>query len=133
MVLIFCFSHQNAEESGALSDRFVMILRLVCFNQEWLMEYGSLLIRKSAHMGEFALLAGLLLQLFQTTKYHKFAYLYAFIGTVLYAISDEFHQLFVPGRAGLWQDVVVDGCGALLALGVCYACSAYRKRKKRQV
>lgn len=35
---------------------------------------------------------------------------------VLYAIADEIHQLFVPGRNGWWVDVAVDSAGALLAL-----------------
>ena len=36
--------------------------------------------------------------------------------TLLYAMSDEYHQTFVPGRAGAWSDVLFDGAGALLAL-----------------
>ena len=39
----------------------------------------------------------------------------AMVITVLYAISDEFHQNFVPGRNGWWVDVSVDTVGALLA------------------
>jgi VanZ family protein len=35
---------------------------------------------------------------------------------VAYAISDEFHQVFVPGRGPLLKDVLIDGSGA--ALGV---------------
>jgi VanZ family protein len=34
--------------------------------------------------------------------------------TVLYAISDEVHQTFVPGRSGRALDVLIDACGALL-------------------
>ena len=36
--------------------------------------------------------------------------------TVGYAISDEWHQTFVPGRHGQWFDVGVDTTGALLAM-----------------
>ena len=35
---------------------------------------------------------------------------------ILYAASDEFHQLFVPGRAGLITDVCIDSAGALLGI-----------------
>ncbi len=38
--------------------------------------------------------------------------------TVGYAISDEWHQTFVPGRHGQWFDVGVDTTGALIALGL---------------
>ena len=38
--------------------------------------------------------------------------------TTLYAVSDEFHQSFVPGRTGCWRDVLVDGLGAVIGLAV---------------
>ncbi|GAB4532846.1 MAG: hypothetical protein Fur0018_21730 [Anaerolineales bacterium] len=38
--------------------------------------------------------------------------------SVLYALSDEFHQYFVPGRASDWQDVLVDALGAALVVWV---------------
>jgi len=40
----------------------------------------------------------------------------AFAIAVGYAISDEFHQTFVPGRNGWWVDVCIDSIGALLAI-----------------
>ena len=33
-----------------------------------------------------------------------------------YAATDEFHQLFVPGREAAVHDVVIDTCGAIAAL-----------------
>ena len=38
----------------------------------------------------------------------------AFMLTVLYGTSDEFHQLYVPGRHGQVADVLFDAGGALL-------------------
>ncbi len=35
---------------------------------------------------------------------------------LLYALSDEFHQSFVPGRSPSWIDIAVDGLGASTAL-----------------
>lgn len=35
-------------------------------------------------------------------------------GTFLTASADEYHQTFVPGRTGLFSDVLLDTCGALL-------------------
>lgn len=54
----------------------------------------------------------------------------AFAFSVLYAASDEFHQLFVPGRAGLFTDVAIDSCGAAAGavLAACVACARRRKR-----
>ena len=42
----------------------------------------------------------------------------AFAIVLAYALSDEFHQLFVPGRHAWWLDVVIDAAGALTALGL---------------
>ena len=39
------------------------------------------------------------------------------IGSTCFAMSDEFHQLFVDGRAGRWMDVGIDTAGAIV--GVC--------------
>ena len=37
-------------------------------------------------------------------------------GCTLYAATDEIHQLFVAGRTGKWQDVLLDSSGALAGL-----------------
>jgi len=39
----------------------------------------------------------------------------AWVLTVLYAMSDEFHQTFVPGRNGNALDVLIDASAAALA------------------
>ena len=39
----------------------------------------------------------------------------AWVLTVLYAVSDEYHQTFVPGRNGNALDVLIDASGAALA------------------
>ena len=36
--------------------------------------------------------------------------------TFLYACTDEFHQLFVPGRAGRFTDVLIDTTGGIIML-----------------
>jgi hypothetical protein len=40
----------------------------------------------------------------------------AFVLTVLYAVSDEYHQTFVPGRNGTPADALIDAAGAGLGL-----------------
>jgi VanZ family protein len=36
----------------------------------------------------------------------------------LYAASDEFHQIFVPGRTALFSDVIVDTSGGVIGLAL---------------
>ena len=49
----------------------------------------------------------------------RHALLLAFLLTMLYALSDEFHQAFVPGRCPDPWDLLADGLGAVLALSLC--------------
>jgi VanZ family protein len=46
----------------------------------------------------------------------KRPYLWAILLTILYAVSDEYHQTFVPGRNGQLADVLIDSLGGLIAL-----------------
>jgi VanZ family protein len=71
----------------------------------------------AVHFGEYAVLALLLWQALRATpRLSRRATSLAFILTVLYAISDEWHQFYVPGRYSDVRDVMVDALGALVAL-----------------
>lgn len=48
----------------------------------------------------------------------------------LYAATDEFHQLFVPGRAGLLTDVLIDAAGAAIGLLLAGSIIALVKRPR---
>jgi hypothetical protein len=69
----------------------------------------DLVLRKIGHAGEFAVLGALLARALR-------ALWPALLVGVLYAVSDELHQVFVPGRAGSPLDVAIDAVG--VALGV---------------
>ena len=49
---------------------------------------------------------------------------------IIYAFSDEIHQLFVPGRNSSLLDVLFDSIGILLASMLYIISIEYRKRKK---
>ncbi len=66
-------------------------------------------LRKAAHMAEYGVLALL-------TRRAGASRASAFVFSVFYAATDEWHQSFVPGRAGAASDVIIDGLGALTAL-----------------
>ena len=68
-------------------------------------------LRKGAHMTEYAILAGLLLRA-------TGSYAWAFGLAVAYAASDEVHQLFVRGRHGSPVDVAIDAVGALIGISL---------------
>jgi VanZ family protein len=66
-------------------------------------------LRKCAHMTEYAILAGLLLRALERR-------LPAFFGALAYAASDEFHQHFVHGRHATPVDVGFDAVGIVAGL-----------------
>lgn len=78
-------------------------------------------LRKGAHMAEFGLLWFL--------WWWAFRYRYAGVAasiTILYAVSDEVHQHFVPTRNGSPIDVLIDTTGVVLAMVI-----AFRWRDRR--
>ena len=64
----------------------------------------DLLLRKLAHAAEYAVLGALLLRATGRTGL-------AFALGTLYAVTDELHQMFVPGRMGRPLDVAIDALG----------------------
>jgi len=121
MVIIFLFSARNAEESGQDSSK---IVELLTDAYAWLTEKGfpklnvslpvSLVVRKLAHFSEYCLLSMcVMLHLFEYKLKNRYRFIIAVVFSSLYAMTDEFHQLFVPGRAGALTDVLIDSCGAV--------------------
>ena len=69
------------------------------------------LLRKAAHMAEYAILGALLLRALGRE-------LPAFLVGVAYAVTDEFHQHFVEGRHASAIDVVLDSVGVAVGIYV---------------
>jgi len=66
-------------------------------------------LRKGAHMTEYALLAALLMRALERE-------VSAFLAALVYAASDELHQHFVHGRHATPVDVAIDAVGILVGL-----------------
>lgn len=81
-----------------------------------------LLVRKTAHVTEYAIFALLLWRGFRSTIWRKAVdWPWRCAGAawgvaVGFAITDEWHQLFVPGRQGSGWDVLIDSLGAAAGL-----------------
>lgn len=125
MIMIFCLSSQNAEISSDTSGgliRFAIGIvnpdfqELSATEQENIISSLQFFVRKSAHASAYMLLglclSGAALQL-EGVKPVLRAVL-GFIIAVLYSISDEIHQLFIPGRSGELRDVLIDSSGAVV-------------------
>lgn len=77
-----------------------------------------LAVRKLAHVTEYAILAGLCWRALQGGRqgWNRRSALGAFVISAAYAVTDEWHQTFIPNRQGTVTDVLIDMVGAGLAL-----------------
>ena len=125
MAVIFSFSAKPGDESEIQSLRAGKIVCSIFVpgyenmseqEQIFMAESIDYPVRKAAHATEYAILAGLMLGIVVTSLINWKHLLAAVLVAVVYASTDEFHQLFVPGRSGRFIDVLIDGTGALIGV-----------------
>ncbi len=92
-----------------------------------------IVMRKCAHVGEYAVLALLLWRALRSvptlqTK-RPILFIAVLIACAVFAASDEFHQSFVKSRTPSIRDVLLDVSGALMGLLIS-ASFAFRRSKK---
>ena len=92
---------------------------------------AQLIVRKAAHLSEYAVLAALLWRAIRlgTTWRLNMSILFVVVSVscAIFAASDEFHQSFVPSRTASPVDAMIDICGALIGLAMC---SVFARRRK---
>ena len=129
MIGIFLFSAQPAPKSQQLSDG-VVYYAIVLFKKlvpNITFDTASFIVRKAAHFSEYLLLGFFLCKSVHYLMMLRIPSLIkpagplnictrAWIFTTLYAISDEIHQSFVPGRSCELRDMCIDASGALLGV-----------------
>ena len=119
--LVFNMSQQQGGESSGLSKKITAIF----FKTEEQIEKIEPIIRKLAHFSEYALGGTLFISLFLTYEWtHKKQMIISILLGVWYAILDEIHQVFVPGRNGNIIDVGIDSLGIIF--GVCFIMLLYK-------
>ena len=128
MSIVFYYSSQNSGKSSGLSLRISRAITKTEENARKIEPY----IRKDAHLSEFFVGGILFLGLFLTYNI-KDAYkiTISIICGVLYAISDEIHQYFVPGRVCQIQDMFIDSIGVALGVFTLMLIVELIKRKRK--
>lgn len=136
MALIFFLSAQPASESSRLSigiaEKILKMISLFVSNlgaNDSLVNQFDYIVRKSAHAFNYLILAMIIVNTFYVIgikRLHAFGYSIAI--TVLYAITDEIHQLFVPGRGCMLSDVIIDSIGVSLGLFIFVLICRWRKK-----
>ena len=130
VLLIYMLSSENATESSNFTMLFVDIINSLAGKEV----VNNSTLRVIGHMAEFACLAFLTFMAFDNTNKISYKTSYAespmkilqsdnemniiltIWFTILNAIFDEYHQLFVTGRDGSIVDVGIDCIGIILVL-----------------
>lgn len=117
MVIIFIFSSDKAADSDQKSRFVIYILNIFGINIESV--FGNLanfVVRKAAHFTEYFIFYLLVFNALYNDFNKKTSLCLALLFVFIYASTDEFHQLFVPGRTGRFRDVIIDTSGGTLGL-----------------
>mgnify|MGYP001108196795 CR=1 FL=1 len=143
MGTIFLFSHQNGNKSERLSDDFVLkIIKSVTevsktevseIRKVEIVQKTRFLIRKGAHFFLYFLL-GFLSYLTFKVYHFKHPLFLAIFFCLIYASSDEIHQLFVNARTGRVLDVLIDMCGSFSGIAISlFLCHFWMQIKNKKL
>lgn len=143
MAVIFYLSHQPGSASSDLSSGIVATLLnfidQVAPSLEFDVESFHTFVRKNAHFIAYLLLSLLSLNAWRSSGLRGLKQLVLGFGMcVLFAVTDEIHQLFIEGRSGEARDVLIDSAGAALGAVIYLAldklwCLKGRKDRKKQI
>lgn len=116
MCFIFFMSHQPGNVSSNQSDLVLKIFSFIGIElNDYFGEIATFIVRKTAHFSEYFILYLLSYNVFRYYVKNKKYSIYLILFVALYAISDEFHQAFIPGRGPAIRDVLIDISGGVFA------------------
>ncbi len=124
MTIIFTYSSQNGEQ---VDNKATTIIETITENDQTYQEKTEeekvlvnndyeFYISKTVHVLEYGALCFFLFLAFIMIKKRWLNYLFAFLVTVIFAISDEYHQTFIPDRSARPQDIVIDAMAAIICI-----------------
>ncbi|MEK4523077.1 VanZ family protein [Psychrobacillus sp. FSL W7-1457] len=121
MGLIFFFSSQPADDSKELStgvtEVILSVVEAVAPESDLFVDNLHHFVRKNAHFLIYFVLGILVVRAFRVSEIRgKKSMLLALATCIVYAVSDEIHQLFVPGRGAQVKDVMIDSTGAFAGI-----------------
>ena len=154
MVFIFMMSSAGKDESNSQSgavceficEHFVEGYEEMAPEEQIQMQQKiSFPVRKCAHLSEYAVLGALMTLTAASWRWEDeetmrtgetpggtVRILPVLAAGFLYAVSDEIHQIFVPGRSGEPRDVLIDTSGVLIGICLVRLHFSLRERRKRK-
>jgi VanZ family protein len=130
MAVIFFLSGQSGSESANLSTSLFKPIFDILIPLGISADTLSLIIRKAAHFFSYLLLGILVFRALDTYPIELSQKVcMSMLLCVGYAVSDEIHQIFTPGRAGMWIDVFIDSIESATSIAYFY----FKKMKEVNV
>ncbi len=138
MSVIFFFSMEDADQSTDSSRSFIRFLYELVIpgfdemspsKQALMVAQITHFIRKLAHFTVYTVLGMILYTSFSlcSKRGRKYMGLSVLFGAI-YAASDEIHQYFVPGRACMIRDMLLDTCGVVFGVAIVFAVTKLNDR-----
>lgn len=152
--VIFYFSSKTAEESTVQSRTVIFSFHVIpeaLISNEETLEFIDGIVRESAHGIEYLILGVLMYNalflclnyrnqeeklltaetgIVCTDKYRKInCFLCAWIICCIYAVSDEIHQIPVPGRTFQLLDLIIDFSGSFIGILIGYIKSSFSSHR----
>ncbi|MGD9677477.1 MAG: VanZ family protein [Vulcanibacillus sp.] len=121
MILIFILSHQPAMQSNQLSagltEVIINTIEKAIPTVEFDIRSFNYIVRKNAHFYAYLIMGILMMNAIKKCGVCGIrSIVITLLICVLYAVSDEFHQLFVIGRDGRLKDVLIDSAGSVVGI-----------------
>lgn len=112
VAFIFYNSAQVAEVSSGVSGKFTIYLNKALSYLPWEIVLSEAVVRKLAHIAEFALLGFLFTLCLRVYTRRLIAFsAWPLLFGLFIAVCDEFLQRFIPGRSGSIRDILIDFTG----------------------
>jgi VanZ family protein len=145
MIMIFSLSSQPAQISNANSESFTKVFLNATksihkidvdrnsIESKNLISNVNNILRNYAHAGVFLILAILVFAAVKSLESYSIKKLiFSFSICLIYSISDEIHQLFIPGRAFQLSDLGLDLIGIVLGISISIVVSQHIDLRKEQ-
>ena len=140
MLSIFLFSSDNGDESTRKSDGIIINMcnifmknKINSENKTKFINRYVFFVRKTAHFTIFLLLGVSLISLVKEYMIINYkTLLFALFIAIIYACSDEVHQLFVIGRSARILDVFIDSFGSLFGITIYYLFYVWRNKNEQK-
>lgn len=132
MAVIFYLSSQTSTDSNRLStgvtEHVAYTVEYVSASEDMNILHLNRVVRKNAHFIAYLILGILVIQAMRrfSIAWQK-CVVYSLLICITYAVSDEWHQQFVPGRGPEIRDVWIDSIGAIVGIGLYASVSLMRR------